>query len=208
MAQMLRGSSRGKLTTWKDDKGFGFIQPEDGGKAIFLHISALDAIRRPKSGDMIRYDLVPGHRGKMQAVNARIEGVLLKTPLELSEPSPYASSTTWIWMSVAFLFCFSSAVYYPLFGMNIIIVEAYIILNVLTFIIYWFDKFAAKRKQRRTPEKILHRLEWCGGWFGGFIAQQVLRHKTIKTKYQQLFWRIVAAHVLVWLCVPIIYITL
>ncbi len=204
MVQMLRGSLRGKLINWKDDKGFGFIQPEEGGNKIFLHISALDAIRRPQSGDMIRYDLEPGKDGKMQATNARIEGVLLRTPLESSEPSSYASSTTWIWMSTAFLFCFLSAIYHPLFGMNIIVVEAYIILNVLTFIIYWFDKFAAKHKQWRTPEKILHRLELGGGWFGGFVAQQILRHKTIKTEYQRTFHLIVAAHIIIWLCVPII----
>jgi len=40
---------RGKLTTWKDDRGFGFIKPDQGGKDVFLHISAVNgASRRPK----------------------------------------------------------------------------------------------------------------------------------------------------------------
>jgi uncharacterized membrane protein YsdA (DUF1294 family)/cold shock CspA family protein len=209
MANMLRGSLRGKLISWKDDKGFGFIQPEDGSKEIFLHISSLDSTRRPKSGDFIRYDLAPGQRGKIQAVNARIEGVPLSSPIEPTEPlSHYASPTTWVGMSAAFLFCFVSAMYHPLFGMNVIIVEAYILLNISTFIIYWFDKFAAQRKQWRTPEKTLHGLEMGGGWFGGFVAQQILRHKTIKTEYQKTFWLIVAAHVILWLLVFIISIAL
>ncbi|MDJ1170725.1 cold shock domain-containing protein [Roseofilum sp. BLCC_M154] len=30
---------KGQLATWKDDRGFGFIQPDNGGKEVFLHIS-------------------------------------------------------------------------------------------------------------------------------------------------------------------------
>jgi uncharacterized membrane protein YsdA (DUF1294 family)/cold shock CspA family protein len=200
MANALRGNLKGKLISWKDDKGFGFIQPEDGSKEIFLHISSLDSTRRPKSGDIIYYELAMGQRGKMQAVNARIEGVPLATP----EPSPQSSPTRlakiggWLAVSGAFLFCFISAIYHPLFGMNFLFVEAYIVLNLITFLMYWIDKHAAIKKRWRIPEKTLHGLELLGGWFGGFIAQQVLRHKTIKPSYQFLFWSIVALHVGFW----------
>ncbi|NJL23611.1 MAG: cold shock domain-containing protein [Leptolyngbyaceae cyanobacterium SM1_3_5] len=34
-------SRKGKLSKWNDDRGFGFISPSDGSKAVFLHISAL-----------------------------------------------------------------------------------------------------------------------------------------------------------------------
>ena len=47
---------KGKLTTWKDDRGFGFIKPDDGSQTVFLHISAVkNASRRPKIGDIIFY---------------------------------------------------------------------------------------------------------------------------------------------------------
>ncbi|NER31568.1 MAG: cold shock domain-containing protein, partial [Symploca sp. SIO1C4] len=40
---------KGQLVAWKDDRGFGFIKPDDGGKEVFLHISTLKgADRRPK----------------------------------------------------------------------------------------------------------------------------------------------------------------
>jgi cold shock CspA family protein len=38
---------KGQLTTWKDDKGFGFIKPDDSEQEVFLHISELkDSTRR------------------------------------------------------------------------------------------------------------------------------------------------------------------
>lgn len=71
---------KGKLTTWKDDRGFGFIKPAHGSKEIFLHISALKGTaRRPKVGDIIIYQLTTEVNGKISAANASIEGVLLKS---------------------------------------------------------------------------------------------------------------------------------
>lgn len=67
---------KGVLKTWKEDRGFGFISPDDGGKDIFIHISALKGTsRRPLTGDVIHYQVAKDNRGKFKAVNAYIEGV-------------------------------------------------------------------------------------------------------------------------------------
>lgn len=67
---------KGQLVTWKDDRGFGFIKPDDGRKEVFLHISALQgASRRPKVGDTILYELVTQADGKVRASKASIHGV-------------------------------------------------------------------------------------------------------------------------------------
>jgi CspA family cold shock protein len=67
---------KGTLKTWKEDRGFGFIGPDNGGKDIFIHISALKgASRRPITGDVIYYQVAKDNRGKFRAVNAHIEGV-------------------------------------------------------------------------------------------------------------------------------------
>jgi CspA family cold shock protein len=73
---MTKTMIKGVLKTWKEDRGFGFISPDDGGKDIFLHISALKGTsRRPVTGDVIYYQSTKDNRGKYKAINAYIEGV-------------------------------------------------------------------------------------------------------------------------------------
>lgn len=73
---MTKTKSRGVLKTWKEDRGFGFIRPDDGGKDVFIHISALKGIsRRPVAGDVMYYQVGKDSRGKLKAINVQIEGV-------------------------------------------------------------------------------------------------------------------------------------
>ena len=75
---MTKKMVKGVLKTWKEDRGFGFVKPDDGGKDIFIHISALKGVsRRPITGDVIYYQIAKDNRGKYKAVNAQIEGLSL-----------------------------------------------------------------------------------------------------------------------------------
>ncbi|MFT5009279.1 MAG: uncharacterized membrane protein YsdA (DUF1294 family) [Granulosicoccus sp.] len=60
--------------------------------------------------------------------------------------------------------------------------------SLVTFVVYAWDKYAAKKGWRRTSERLLHLLALLGGWPGALLAQQWLRHKTIKRRFRVVFW--------------------
>jgi cold shock protein len=55
-------------------KGFGFIQPDNGGPDAFVHISALEraGLQSLNEGQRVQYDLVAGRNGKSSAENLSI----------------------------------------------------------------------------------------------------------------------------------------
>jgi cold shock protein len=55
------------------DKGFGFIEPQDGGKDVFVHITAVQAagLQSLNDGQKISYDVV-AERGKQAASNLKL----------------------------------------------------------------------------------------------------------------------------------------
>jgi uncharacterized membrane protein YsdA (DUF1294 family) len=67
-------------------------------------------------------------------------------------------------------------------------------LNVATLVAYWLDKRAARTRQWRVQDKTLHLLAIAGGWPAARLAQQVLRHKTVKPGFQAMYWLTVWLH--------------
>jgi CspA family cold shock protein len=64
----------GTVKFYNGTKGFGFIEPSDGGKDAFVHASALEAagITRLAEGQKVAYDLETGRDGKMSATNLQL----------------------------------------------------------------------------------------------------------------------------------------
>lgn len=59
----------GTVKFFNDEKGFGFITPEDGSKDVFVHANGLiDEIRE---GDKVSYDVEEGQKG-LNAVNVEV----------------------------------------------------------------------------------------------------------------------------------------
>lgn len=60
----------------------------------------------------------------------------------------------------------------------------YLLVNLVTFCIYGWDKRAARFGKRRIREKTLLLIAFAGGGAGAFAAQRLLRHKTRKPPFR------------------------
>lgn len=81
----------GTVKWFNDAKGFGFIEPDQGGGDVFAHFSAIqmDGFRTLKQGSKVRYDLVAGPKGMLaqniQQVDA--DGQVVQSELSLGAES-------------------------------------------------------------------------------------------------------------------------
>ncbi len=63
----------GTVKWFNAQKGYGFIQPTDGTKDVFVHISAVEAagLGSLREGQKVSFDLERGQQGKTSAVNLK-----------------------------------------------------------------------------------------------------------------------------------------
>jgi CspA family cold shock protein len=63
----------GTVKFFNESKGYGFIQPDEGGNDAFVHITAVEraGMRSLRENQRIGYELEQDRRGKMSAVNLR-----------------------------------------------------------------------------------------------------------------------------------------
>ena len=66
-------STLGKVKWFNSAKGFGFITPDQGGKDIFVHFSAIsgDSFKNLSEGDSVEFDLNEGKKGP-EASNVKV----------------------------------------------------------------------------------------------------------------------------------------
>ena len=192
---------QGKLVEWHDDQGYGFIQPVQGDqrdKKIFLHIKAFkNRGPRPLTGVMLEYDVALDSQGRLNAQQvAYVSRTARKAATKPKVPLSQLKSHYSIWLIIgyfAFVLALSMTAQWPWWG-----VLAIAALSLLTYVVYAVDKGAAQRNGQRVPENNLHLLAVLGGWPGALLAQQNLRHKSIKQPFRRVFWFTVAMN---WLLV-------
>lgn len=64
----------GTVKWFNGTKGFGFIEPEEGGEDVFVHISSVEGSGLPglQEGQKINYEMVEDRRGRMSAGNLSV----------------------------------------------------------------------------------------------------------------------------------------
>ncbi|MGI9345503.1 MAG: DUF1294 domain-containing protein [Gammaproteobacteria bacterium] len=193
---------KGVLTSWDDDKGFGFITPDAGGRDVFVHITAFKGYRRkrPQSGQPVRYQLSEDDRGRLRAVGVRLPRRVPTYDLQKISRVLVAAAFPLIpaFFAVVLIALVLSGDLPPL------LLIYYAFVSLATFTSYALDKSAAREGRWRTAENTLQVMALMGGWPGALVAQNNLRHKSKKFSFRIVFWAVTLCNIafLLWLLSP------
>lgn len=205
---------QGRISNWKDTEGFGFITPNGGGPAVFVHIKAFAGTadgggRRPAAGDIVTYRLSSNAQGKPRAEqvafvrqaagaqgashgpNGRHDGIRGNRGNGSNGASAATPARA---LGVASAYFAILLVLVALGRLPLWLAGASLALSALTLAVYAADKAAARQRRWRTAERSLHLLALAGGWPGALLAQALLRHKSAKAPFQSVFWLTVLLH--------------
>ncbi|MDD2944546.1 DUF1294 domain-containing protein [Acinetobacter haemolyticus] len=198
---------QGRLVEWFDEKGYGFIQPNDASKdRVFLHIK--DFARqgpRPIVGCALEYTVLLDGDGRYRAQQVTYlkasqtkknvsKPKLSKQPAQKLKPMQIACIGYILALAVFTIAGLLS-------GMVLLFIS---IINAITYWMYAQDKEAALQGNRRVPEQTLHLLSFLGGWPTAWLAQEKLRHKTQKQPFRKIYFCTIALNILLilWLISP------
>jgi len=187
----------GIISNWNEEKGFGFITSNSGGKSLFFHINEYShRHKRPIKNLEVQYFTSTDPKGRICAIDVAPLKGHKNNGRELIQK----------FFSLVLISAFSFFLYY-LFDSRLIPIELvclYSIMSVIAFFMYAKDKNAAEWGEWRTSESTLHTLSLLGGWPGAKIAQSFLRHKSKKLSFRVTYWVTVAANcgALYWLVTP------
>lgn len=182
----------GVLSSWNDDRGFGYIESTQGGEPIFVHVSAWPrASGRPQVKQALSFEVESGPKGK-RAKNVQIAKTRrVARQAQVSGPAQWGAATLFALPAFLAVFALVAVLWKP----PLWVAGLYLAASVVTFIAYAADKSAAASGAWRTQESTLHLLALAGGWPGALLAQQFLRHKSVKQPFRQVFWATVALNV-------------
>jgi uncharacterized membrane protein YsdA (DUF1294 family)/cold shock CspA family protein len=184
---------QGKITTWHDERGFGFIAPNGGGAPVFLHIKAFAVpTRRPFAADVVTYELLHDPRGQPQAEAVAFARQRGASP----DRAPQRFGTLFaITITIAFLLLL--AILVRAGRLPAPVLGACLGMSMLAYLMYRSDKQAARTGAWRTSEQSLLLIGLAGGWPGALLAQRVYRHKSTKPSFQAAYWGTVTLNCIV-----------
>ena len=204
---------QGAVVRWDGAKGFGFNGSPQSNAQLFFHARdwrgpAAPAVNQPvdfeeihvggkgpramdvrPSGGAAAGGSAPAARNALRPPAQHRSAPPQRQPSHRRSPPPrressagpaYALMLLWLglWVAGAMLGRFGWLWLLAAFA-----------LNVLTFYVYWHDKYAAQQGRWRTSESTLHGFGLLGGWPGAWFAHQILRHKSSKAAFRAVYWQ-------------------
>lgn len=175
---------QGYIVYFNEEKGYGFIGSDAYEKNIFVHISDVQGVQHLTQGQKVTFQVEKTQKG-LNATHV-IPGS--------KQQSPYLIFGLISLIAVIVMFFYASKY------METII--AYLLaINIMTFLLYGYDKYISSGERLRVPELNLQTLALLGGSPAALFAQKFFRHKTLKGSFQIIYWLIVVGQVglIVWL---------
>ena len=197
---------QGTLVRWEAARGFGFIRCPEVSADIFVHLRDFtDRQAAPKVGMALAFDEIHvGSKGP-RAMAVHAVGATAGRPVARAPASPpvrVAHRRREASPSSALPGALLIAGYGALLGYGVwagrvppIAIGVLLLLSLLTFFVYGFDKNAAQAGRWRTRESTLHLMSLIGGWPGAWCAQRLFHHKNRKGSFMAVYWATVIANV-------------
>lgn len=189
----------GVIKAWNDERGFGFIEPDQGGEEIFFHIKALaPRAARPQLNQRVSFEIRLNHEGKKRAQNVHAPR-LIRVPRARQK----SSATQWGMASIFAIPAFALVYFLVALAWRVPgwVAGLYVAASLFCFGAYAVDKSAAIAGRWRIAESHLLLLGLVGGWPGGIVAQQLLRHKSNKASFRSAFWACVTVNIVAFVAV-------
>ena len=192
----------GLLKSWNSERGFGFIEPSQGGQEIFVHIKAFTPrVEAPRLNVPLSFEIELNRDAKKRATKVQIiRPAHARRMTTRDAPAPWGVANYFA-VPAFLIVCLVVALAW---GVPSVVAAGYLVVSLICFLAYAFDKSAARAGRWRTSEATLLFLGLAGGWPGAILAQQLLRHKSSKPSFREAFWGTVAINIaaFVTLCSP------
>lgn len=171
---------QGKISSWKDEQGYGFITPNGGGPTVFIHVKSFARQDiRPTGNEIVTYELVVNERGQHRA-----ENVAYVRSRRAPEPT-HRTGTSSLVAAIAFLGFIAAC---SLTGkLPALVFGLYLVMSVAAFIAYAHDKSAARENRWRTQESTLHMLGLAGGWPGARLRSRFFDTSVRSSRFERCF---------------------
>src|SRR5829696_7435296 len=132
----------GMLKSWNDERGFGFLEPLQGGEDLFVHIKAFRVrTGRPQVGQAVSFEVELGPQGRKRAKNVEPFRAMRPSRTKPREsPTPRGTATLLALPLFVILYLVVSILWNP----PLIIAAIYVVASLVTYLVYAEDKSAAR----------------------------------------------------------------
>ncbi len=188
---------QGCIEKWQEGRGFGFIKT-DTGESVFFHVSEFKASRRPNIGEQVVFTVGQDSQGRKHAKQVQELDVVQQDMVQKNQKIRYrnrqksvqaefeARQKKRLFLDIGFYAVL--IVLAVMDKLSWLVVGWYVVIGIVTYIVYAKDKAAAQNGAWRTPESTLHFLSALGGWVGAMVAQTYLRHKSQKPEFRMAYY--------------------